>query len=361
MTKLPVAVAAAATLLVAGCGQSELPTPRVPNALTDQQLIDHAAKGVVAIRVKTATGEAVGTGWVVSPQEIITAAHVVSGAQEVTIRFKDGSRVPARVTGASMCNDRALLQLTREVPNMTVLPMASGEALDRNAKLDLIHYGTNAVTDFGHEELTTSPLTVANPRIHEPELGASFPGLTDLVQLQGVVPQGASGGAVLDADGLVRGMAVITETQQSQGYAVPVGQLRNALAAMRNGERTDSLGAELTPIGDIDLSELFGNDPDFTELDPDVYGEGIADIIERNDIAGLYISSVADNTPAAGNLGYGDMITQVNGVRVRTVKDLCGVLGSAGAGDSISISGSRINAGTPEDVLNTWSATVTLG
>jgi S1-C subfamily serine protease len=156
-------------------------------------------------------------------------------------------------------------------------------------------------------------------------------------------------------------MAVMTDTKQSQGYALPVGQVRDALAGLRTGDQTDSIGAELTPIGDMDLAELFRNDSDFSDYDPERLATIVKDYVERNDVAGLYISTVADNSPASGNVYYGDMITEANGVRVSSVKDLCGVLGSAGTGDSVSLSGIRINALGPDSVFDTWSATVQLG
>lgn len=364
MSKLVPGAAAALAVAAAvftGCGSETRPAPPLPRPLTAQQLIDRASEGVVAIKVATERGEGIGTGWVVSPQQIMTAAHVVSGAQDIKVRFKDGAVVPARIVGESVCNDRALLELTQPQPNMTVLPLADAAPLDRNRRLDLLHYGSVAVSDFGSEEMTTSPLTVANPRIRTPDLGPGFPALTDLIQLQGVVPGGASGGAILDGNGRVSGMVVLGETQQSQAYALPIGQLRQALDGLRKGDRTDSLGLELTPISEIDLTELFRNDPDYGVLNPEVLASAVATVIERDGTEGLFIAGVVDSGPSQNQLAYGDMITDVNGVRVRSMADLCGVVQSAGAGDELTVRGYRINAGTTiDDLLRPWTSTVRL-
>ncbi len=359
MTKFPTAVAAftgAAALVVAGCGQEKRPTPKIPAPPTQQQVIDSAANGVVAIKARTENNVYIGTGWAVAPGQIITAAHVPYGAQNIKIRFKDGTVAPARIVGESVCNDRALLELTQDVPNMTILPMADGSQLNSNARVDLLHYGLSSSSDFGREQMQTNALTVANPRVQNPSLGAALPRLTDLIQFNGESPGGASGAPMLNADGRVVGVLTIGDSRQT--WALPIGQISQGLADLRAGDRSDSIGVEVRPFNDVDLPSVFANDPSYQSSR---LGRLVAAYIRAAHLEGLYVDGVADDGPANRKVFYGDMITHVNDVRVRSVRGMCGAIQSAAPGQKITIRGLTLNGGsTAKDVLSEWKETVRL-
>src|SRR3954471_23785259 len=175
----------AATVALSGCGAEPRPVPPLPRPLDQAQMIKAASRGVVAIKVKTKDGVATGTGFVIGKDEILTAAHVTANAENITVRFRDRTVIPARLEGESICRDRALLKLTQDPPKGTpILPLGDGEPLASNSHLDLLHYGTVAAKKFGTQSMSTSPLTVANPNVPRPDLDASFPKLPNLIQLQ---------------------------------------------------------------------------------------------------------------------------------------------------------------------------------
>jgi S1-C subfamily serine protease len=338
MRKLPSAavVAAVAAAAVAGCGESKRPTPKLPPTMNEQQLIAAAAPGVVAIKARTEQGISLGTGWVVGPQEVMTAAHVIEGGENIKVRFKDGTVVPARIEGINPCADRATLKLTQPMPNMTVLPMADGSLLGSNSPLTLLHYGAVSAKSFGREQMSTSPLTVANPQIRNPELGKEIPRLQDIIQVQGVVPLGASGGPTLDRNGRVSGMIVIKESAASQGYALPMGPIRQALPALRAGDRQGWLGLDLMPVDDYVLRALFGGDSYFANPRLPAL---VAYVMRKFHISGLLVAGVADDGPADGKLEPLVLISELNGVQIRSMTGVCGVLGSTAPGDRITVSG----------------------
>lgn len=341
MTKFSTAVTAfagAAALVVAGCGQEKRPAPKIPSPPTQQQLIDTASNGVVAIKARTENGVSIGTGWVVGPREIITSDHVVRGAKNMKVRFKDGTVVPARIDGESVCNDRARLVLTEDVPKTTILPMADGSLLEPGSQLTLLHYGTSAVKRFGTEQMSVSPLTVSNPRVVNADLGLSFPRITDLVQLQGVVPAGASGGPVLTPSGEMAGMVFGGDNDQPQAYAISVAQIRQALSELRAGSRKDSIGVDLVSIREINLQSLFRHHPIYRSS----VGREIERHLQRFGLHGMFVASVEENSPSAGKLIFGDMITRVNGVRIRSMRGFCGIAQSASPGEKLTIHGITI-------------------
>jgi serine protease Do len=363
MSKVPLAaavVAGVAAVAVAGCGESKRPTPKLPPPMSEQRLIDAAAPGVVAVKARTERGISLGTGWIVDPERVMTAAHVVNGGENIKVRFKDGTVVPARIEGINPCSDRALLRLTQPAPNRTVLPMADGGLLGSNTPLTLLHYGDTAAKSFSREQMSTSPLTVANPQIRRPELGKEIPRLDNMIQVQGVVPAGASGGPTLDRNGRVTGMIVIKEMSASQGYALPIGPIRQALPALRAGDRQGWLGLDLIPVDRGILRALFGPGSGFSS--PRLPA-AVAYVMRKYDISGLLVMGVADDGPADGKLEPLVLVSKMNGVQIRSMTGVCGVLASTAPGDRITVSGylfGQASASRPASIVAPWKVRITV-
>ena len=74
-----------------------------------------ASASVGQIRSTTCDGGWTGTGFLVSDQLILTAAHVVEGAHALTITFPDDEPRPVSVVGYRPDNDIALLRLDESV------------------------------------------------------------------------------------------------------------------------------------------------------------------------------------------------------------------------------------------------------
>lgn len=72
----------------------------------------------------------VGSGVLISADgKVLTAAHVVSGADTISVRFTTGDPVPARVVSSAPFADLALLQLTHVPPGAVVASFGDSDAL----------------------------------------------------------------------------------------------------------------------------------------------------------------------------------------------------------------------------------------
>jgi S1-C subfamily serine protease len=348
-------VLVAAALGAAGCGVQERPAPALPPAPGHQQLLDTAAPAVVAIEAATADAVRHGSGFAISPDEVMTAAHVTAGAHDVRVRFAGGRVVPARVEGESLCHDRALLRLTGRPP-MTILPLAGPGRVETDTGVDLLHYGFVAGKQPGRQPMSTAPLTVADPDVREPGLPARMPPLEHLQRLDGGAPAAASGAPLIDRSGRVTGMLVLGDRDDRQTYAVGSGDLRLGLPGLRDGQ-WDSLGLRLVPIAEIDLRTRFAADPDYGRY-PGLGGL-VERAIRRNRAQGLYVSDVAVRAPASGHVRPGTMITAVDGRRVRSVRAFCRAVESALPRGRLMLRGVTIDGGNQlEDVLSPWTSTV---
>ena len=355
-----VAAAAVAALVAAGCARTPQPPPRLPAALSDQQLVERARTAVVAVLTRGPGGATTGTGFVVDAQRglVLTAAHVTQDAGNIKVRLADRTTRPARKIGEQKCGDISLLQIVGDVRGLTMLPLATGGRPAPETRGTLLHYGTN-IEGFGRQSMSTSRLTLSNPLVEHPELPSGLPPVAPLLQWQGVVPRGASGGAILDRHGLVLGMAVLGEREESQAYALRVEELRAALPALRRGVRQDLLGLSGLSVRDVDLGAVFAQDPDYSRLGGRALGGAVAAILRRNGVTGFYVTSAGGAAEDAG-VGYGDLVTHVNGTRVRSMRGLCGVLDSTTPGERVTVRGMRINSGTTiRDLFRPFRETLT--
>ena len=94
------------------------------NAMDYSALYDELSPAVVTIRtlsradiaIGRMTGSGVGSGFLIEPDLIMTAAHVIDDAQLIRVIFKDGLQIPAQVIASIASSDAALLRLDKAHP-----------------------------------------------------------------------------------------------------------------------------------------------------------------------------------------------------------------------------------------------------
>ncbi len=165
-----------------------------------------------------------GSGFTVAPDLVVTNAHVVAGQRRTNVVRPDGRRLRAEVVVFDPARDLALL----DVPGLdqAPLPLANGKL------------GTTAGV-FGHPDGQTA-LEVSPAAIRQQvnALGRDLyeVGVTRraVYVLAADLAPGDSGGALVDVDGAVIGVAfAISRDSASTAYALAVSELREVLAAER--------------------------------------------------------------------------------------------------------------------------------
>src|SRR2546423_2762010 len=148
------AVAAAAVLLLVGTGRHDRTTTVVqqtplnrpastagPRGLTAREIYKRDAPGVVSVRAQIVQriqspfdifpeeqrGEASGSGFVLNKDGyILTNAHVIQGASQVTVQFEDHKSVAAKVVGKDTSTDTALLKV--DSGGLSLKPLQLGDS-----------------------------------------------------------------------------------------------------------------------------------------------------------------------------------------------------------------------------------------
>ncbi len=274
-------------------------------------------------------GTATGSGFVVDREgTILTNAHVVEGADSVTVRFDEkGDRIDAKVRGRDPSTDLAVLKIDpAQVDGLQPLPL--GDSNDVRVGDPTIAIGN----PFGLARTVTTGIVSAKQRQIEAPNGFQ---ISNVIQTDASINPGNSGGPLLDAAGRVIGInsQIATGSGGSGsvgiGFAVPVDTAKKLLPSLREGERIERgyLGVEMAPVTDSIASAL--------KLPVD---------------QGALLQAVVPNGPAdkAGLRGGrrptsegiragGDLIVKVDGKEVKDPDDVAAAIEGRRPGDQVQI------------------------
>jgi len=165
------------------------------------------------VQLETQTG--LGSGFVYDADEglIMTAAHVVEGADTLTVRLADGRAVDGEVVGTDAGSDIAVVRVEADGLTAAVL------ALDDPAEVGQLAVAIGS--PFGLDQTVTSGVVSAVGRSVQTPGGA-----VPMIQTDAPINPGNSGGALADRTGQVIGVndSIASESggNVGVGFAVPI-------------------------------------------------------------------------------------------------------------------------------------------
>src|SRR5918999_1375773 len=180
-------------------------------------------------------GTATGSGFVVDENgTILTNAHVVQGADSVTVSFKeDGDAIDAEVKGVDNDTDLAVLEIDpSEVEDLRAIPL--GDSSQAEVGDPVVAIGN----PLGFQRTVTTGIVSALQRQIDAPSGFS---ISNVIQTDASINPGNSGGPLLDAQGRVIGINSQIATGGGQGsvgigFAVPVNTAKDLLPELRQGK-----------------------------------------------------------------------------------------------------------------------------
>lgn len=282
------------------------PAPAPPGASNLPDVVERLAPSVVTVR----TGTGSGSGVVYRSDVIITNAHVVGDAREVTIRFADGTEAPGQVLATDTVTDLAVIRTTRTglpVPQYCPAPPRPGETV--------LAIGS----PLGFENTVTAGI-VSGLNRQIPGSASQSRALVDLIQTDAAISPGNSGGALLNAAGCVIGIneAYIPPAAGavSLGFAIP------AATAVDVADQLLATGRATHPYLGVSLGRLT---PQIRrELGVDTDGA-------------LVLEVPAGGPAAAAGIVPGDVIVSLAGRPVRSSEDLLGALRDVEPGQQVQL------------------------
>jgi len=249
-----------------------------------------------------------GSGFIISNDGLIlTNAHVVRDAREVTVKLADRRELKAKVLGSDQATDIAVLRVSAEK-----LPAVQ---FGDPKSLQVGDYVLAIGAPFGFDQTVTAGIVSAK--------GRSLPGDTyvPFIQTDAAVNPGNSGGPLFDADGNVVGInaQIYSQTGGYQGlaFAIPIDvALHTKDQIVATGHATHGRLGVMVQDLDQALAESFG--------------------LSRPD--GALVSSVEpDSAAAKAGLKAGDVITQIGTTPVKRAGDLSSVIGMNTPGARVTL------------------------
>ncbi|MDB6086605.1 MAG: degP [Gammaproteobacteria bacterium] len=243
----------------------------------------------------------IGSGFIVSPDGyVLTNAHVVADASEVTVKLTDRREFAAKVIGVDKRSDVALIKIAA-----TDLPFVH---FGDPARIRPGQWAIAIGSPFGFENsVTAGVVSAVNRPLPPDESGSSY---NSFIQTDAAVNPGNSGGPLFNLDGQVIGInsQIYSRTGGYMGmsFAIPIDVALNVKdQLLKNGKVNRSrIGVAVQDMSQP-LSQSFGMATPH----------------------GALVSAVEPNSPGErAGLKPGDIITSVNGRNIEHSQDLPAVI-----------------------------------
>lgn len=267
-----------------------------------------------------------GSGVIISEDGyIVTNNHVIDGADRLEVTLNDNRSYNATVVGSDPTTDLALVKI--EEKSLPVIPMGDSDALK------IGEWVLAVGNPFGFTSTVTTGIVSAKARsisgvTHSRGNGRSM-GIESYIQTDAAVNPGNSGGALVNLSGELVGIntAIYSNTGSYSGYsfAVPTSLVKKVVSDIR---QFGAVQRAVLGISIADLTPALAKEKDITAVSE-----------------GVYVGSVRDRSSAReAGLQEGDVIIEINGVKVRNSASLQEQVARYRPGDKISVKYYRDNS-----------------
>lgn len=260
-----------------------------------------------------------GSGFIIDRSGIVlTNAHVVSGADTVTVTLKDGRSFEGEVRGADEVSDLAVVKIKGAKGDLPVAPL--GES-------DQLQVGDWAIAVGNPVGLDNTVTLGIISTLHRSSAQVGIPDKRlDFIQTDAAINPGNSGGPLLNDRGEVIGInTAIRAGASGIGFAIPVDKAKSLKDRLARGEKIDHpyLGVQMAA-----LTPQVARDNNRNPNSP----------IKLPEINGVLVVRVLANTPAAAaGLRLGDVIVEAEGQPLTDAGQLQNIVENSRVGQELQL------------------------
>jgi Do/DeqQ family serine protease len=260
-----------------------------------------------------------GSGFIVSDNgQILTNAHVVAGADEVTVTLKDGRTLKGRVLGSDPTTDVAVVKI--EADHLPVVKVG------KSNQLQVGEWAIAIGNPLGLDNTVTTGIISATGRSSS-QIGVGDKRV-EFIQTDAAINPGNSGGPLLNANGEVIGMnTAIIQNAQGIGFAIPI-------------QKAQQISKQIIAKGKVEHPFL---GIQMVEVTPELKQK----LQESNGVTlkadqGVVIMKVLPNSPAnLAGVESGDVIQGVNGQSIKSPGQVQDLVENTAIGSELPLQVSR--------------------
>lgn len=288
---------------------------RLPEAYNDP--IIRRFFGVPPSEPRERTVRGTGSGFIFNANgQIMTNAHVVNGADRVSVTLKDGRTFEGKVLGEDPVTDVAVIQI--QANNLPTVALGNSDQLQAGEWVIAIG------NPLGLDNTVTAGIISATDR------SSSDVGVPDrrvgFIQTDTAINPGNSGGPLLNSRGQVIGMnTAIIQGAQGIGFAIPINTVQNiAQQLVTKGEvQHPYLGVQMVTLTPEIKQQL------------NIQSNGQIQIAADR---GVLVIRVVPNSPAAtAGMRSGDVIQAINNQPVNTTEQVQQLLERNSVGSQLPV------------------------
>ena len=266
-------------------------------------------------QVQTPKRAAAGSGVIISADGyIVTNNHVVDGADELTVTLNENSKeYSARIIGADKTTDLALIKI--DAKNLPAIVIANSD--DVKVGEWVLAVGN----PLGLNNTVTAGIVSAKAR----SMGS---GVSSMIQTDAAINQGNSGGALVNTRGELIGINAMIYSQTGSnigyGFAIPTTIVNKAVDDFK---KYGAYQRAMIGIQGMDVKN---------------YVDGMKDqdkeVEDFGTMEGIYIDKVVEDGAAAdAGLQKGDVLTSVDGQKVKNFGELQAIIAQKRPGDKVQV------------------------
>lgn len=281
---------------------------RTNQRILNDPILGHLFRGAIP---KPKQSQGTGSGVIIDANKghIVTNYHVIANAKKIVVTLHDGRKSSASIIGGDPKADLAIIKITEK--DLTALSIADSD------KLRVGDFAVAIGNPYGLGQSVTSGIISALGRFN---LGIED--YEDFIQTDASINPGNSGGALVDLNGSLIGIntAILGGDGGGNvgiGFAIPSNMMKDIVKQLIN-------------YGHVERGQL---GVIVIEMDRQVAKPSGA-----KDYLGATVDNIVYGSPAdLAGLRRDDIITHINGIKVKGVNDVRNRVGSIRVGTRVNI------------------------
>lgn len=268
-----------------------------------------------------------GTGFIYKKGDdkgyVMTNHHVIEDSDAVKVITIEGQTVDATLLGSDEYADIAVLSINSEA----VLQVAE---IGDSTKLELGDTLFTVGSPIGSEYMGTVTKGILSGKDRTVTVtvnNSNF--MMEVLQTDAAINPGNSGGPLVNINGEVVGvnsLKLVEDEIEGMGFAIPIEM---AITSANKLEKGQKITRPLLGVSLVDLDNTYA-----------LYRYNIK--VDESISKGVVIAAIDDDTPAkTAKLEIGDVITEVNGTKIKSVAHFRFVLYKYSVGDEITVKYNR--------------------